>query len=165
MTFGNVATMAAVFKVDKELARSMVDASMEAGINFFDTADGYAMGQSETMLGQLLGSRRKDVVIATKVGFRSGNPITQAGLSRKHILEGCDDSLRRLQTDFIDLYIVHKEDPFTPLEETLSALNDLVRAGKVRYLGYSNWSAWKAATALQMQKASGFASFTSGQMH
>jgi aryl-alcohol dehydrogenase-like predicted oxidoreductase len=143
----------------------MIDRSFEAGINFFDTADGYAGGQSETMLGEALGGRRKDVVVATKVGFRSGDPITQAGLSRRHILASCEQSLKRLNTDYIDLYIAHKEDPFTPLEETLEALNDLVRMGKVRYLGYSNWSAWKAATALQMQKANGWARFTSGQMY
>jgi aryl-alcohol dehydrogenase-like predicted oxidoreductase len=104
-------------------------------------------------------------VIATKVGFRTGTPITQAGLSRRQILASCDASLVRLGTDYIDLYIVHKEDPFTPLEETLTVLDDLVRAGKVRYLGYSNWSAWKAATALQMQKTNGLAPFISGQMY
>jgi aryl-alcohol dehydrogenase-like predicted oxidoreductase len=105
------------------------------------------------------------MVIATKVGFRSGGLLTQAGLSRRHILASCEQSLRRLNTDYIDLYIVHKEDPFTPLEETLEALNDLVRTGKVRYLGFSNWSAWKSATALQMQKERGWAQFSSGQMY
>src|SRR5262249_33920871 len=129
------------------------------------TADGYAGGQSEAILGEALSHWRQDVVIATKVGFRTGEPITQAGLSRRHILASCERSLKRLNTDYIDLYIVHKEDPFTPLEETLEALNDLVRMGKVRYLGFSNWSAWKAATAVQMQKARGWAQFSSGQMY
>jgi aryl-alcohol dehydrogenase-like predicted oxidoreductase len=117
------------------------------------------------MLGRILAARRKDVVIATKVGFRTGVPVTQAGLSKKHILYSCDQSLRRLNTDYIDLYILHKEDPFTPLEETLAALNSLVEAGKVRYIGFSNWSAWKAAIAWQMQKDNGWTTFCSGQMN
>ncbi len=165
MTFGSDPSMPNVYKVSEENARAMVDKSLEAGVNFFDTADGYASGQSETMLGELLGERRKDVVVATKVGFRTGDRVTQAGLSRRHILASCEASLKRLNTDYIDLYIVHKEDPFTPLEETLCTLNELVRAGKVRYLGFSNWAAWKAATAVQMQKAEGWAKFTSGQMY
>jgi aryl-alcohol dehydrogenase-like predicted oxidoreductase len=155
----------AIYKVDQESAEAMVEKSLEAGVNFFDTADAYAAGQSEGMLGQLLGRRRQDLVIATKVGFRTGEPVTQAGLSRHHILASCEASLKRLNTDYIDLYIVHKEDPLTPLEETLEALNDLVRMGKVRYVGFSNWSAWRAATALQIQSASGWAQFSSGQMH
>lgn len=165
MTFGNDPSMPNIYKVSEETARAMVDRSWDAGINFFDTADGYSNGQSETMLGELLGDRRKDLVLATKVGFRTGEAITQAGLSRRHIQASCEGSLRRLKTDYIDLYIVHKEDPYTPLEETLEALNDLVRAGKVRYLGFSNWSAWRAATALQIQKTRGWAEFTSGQMY
>ncbi|MDT4895240.1 MAG: hypothetical protein QOH25_317 [Acidobacteriota bacterium] len=165
MTFGSDPSMPNIYKVSQENARAMVEKSLEAGINFFDTADGYSSGQSETMLGELLSERRKDVVLATKVGFRTGDALTQAGLSRRHILASCEASLKRLKTDYVDLYIVHKEDPFTPLEETLAALNDLVRAGKVRYLGFSNWAAWKAATALQMQKANGWAQFTSGQMY
>lgn len=165
MTFGNDAAMPAIYKVDLENARNIVDRCFEAGVNFFDTADGYSKGQSERMLGEILGERRRDVVVATKVGFRSGDPITQAGLSRRHILASCDNSLKRLNTDYIDLYIVHKEDPYTPLAETLEVLNDLVHAGKVRYIGYSNWSAWRTAMALQMQKDNGWAQFTSGQMY
>ena len=103
--------------------------------------------------------------MATKVGFRSGKPITQAGLSRRHILEGCESSLKKLNTDWIDLYIVHKVDAYTPIEETLEALNDLVRSGKVLYIGFSNWPAWKAAMALTMQRERGWAQFTSGQMY
>ena len=165
MTFGLNAGIPALNKVDIESAGIMIRDSMETGVNFFDTADGYANGQSETILGKLLSSVRHDVVIATKVGFRTGSPVTQAGLSRRHILSACDASLRRLNTDYIDLYQMHKEDPCTPLEETLEALDALVRQGKVRYLGFSNWSAWKAATAVQLQKANGWAEFTSGQMH
>jgi aryl-alcohol dehydrogenase-like predicted oxidoreductase len=165
MTFGSYPSIPAIFKVDQENARAMIERSLEAGINFFDTADTYSGGQSEAILGEALKSRRQDMVIATKVGFRAGELITQAGLSRRHILASCEQSLKRLNTDYIDLYIVHKEDPFTPLEETLEALNDLVRTGKVRYLGFSNWSAWKAATALQMQIERGWAQFSSGQMY
>jgi aryl-alcohol dehydrogenase-like predicted oxidoreductase len=165
MTFGSYHSIPAIFKVDQENARTMVERALEAGVNFFDTADSYSGGQSEAILGEALGPRRQDMVIATKVGFRAGETLTQAGLSRRHIIASCEQSLRRLNTDYIDLYIVHKEDPFTPLEETLEALNDLVRTGKVRYLGFSNWSAWKAATALQMQKERGWARFSSGQMY
>jgi aryl-alcohol dehydrogenase-like predicted oxidoreductase len=165
MTFGSDTSMPAIYKVDHGNAKAMIDRCFDPGVNFFDTADGYSAGQSEVMLGEALGGRRQDVVVATKVGFRTGGPITQAGLSRRHILASCEQSLKRLNTDYIDLYIVHKEDPYTPMEEMLEALSDLVRMGKVRYLGYSNWSAWKAATALQMQKANGWARFSSGQMY
>jgi aryl-alcohol dehydrogenase-like predicted oxidoreductase len=166
MTFGTGAgPFASVSKVDEANARKLIDMSMDAGINFFDTANGYAAGQSEIMLGKLLGDKRKDVLVATKVGFRTGKPITESGLSRSNILAACDASLKRLGTDYIDLYIVHREDRFTPVEETIDALDSLVQAGKVRYLGYSNWPAWKAATALQLQKSNGLAQFTSGQMH
>ncbi|MGN7881101.1 aldo/keto reductase [Ensifer sp. 22460] len=139
--------------------------ALDAGINFFDTADAYASGQSERILGETLRARRDEVVIATKVGFRTGAPLTQAGLSRHHILWSVDQSLKRLGTDWIDAYIVHKEDPHTPLEETLLALDAVVRSGKVRYIGFSNWSAWKVAAALEIQKANGLAPFTHGQMH
>jgi aryl-alcohol dehydrogenase-like predicted oxidoreductase len=165
MTFGVNAGIPALNKVDADLAETMVRKSMEAGINFFDTADVYANGQSESMLGKILAPLRGEVVIGTKVAFRTGSALTQSGLSRRHILSACAASLKRLNTDYIDLYIVHAEDPYTPLEETLGALDSLVREGKVRYLGFSNWSAWKAATALRIQRANGWAEFTSGQMH
>ncbi|MES2353000.1 MAG: aldo/keto reductase [Pseudomonadota bacterium] len=165
MTFGSDKSMPSIYKVDRDSAKTMLDKALDAGINFFDTADGYSSGQSEVILGELLGNKRKDVVIATKAGFRTGDPIIHAGLSRQHIFAACDASLQRLNTDYVDLYILHKEDPFTPIEESLEALNDLVRMGKVRYIGFSNWSAWKAATALQIQKTRGWAQFTSGQMN
>lgn len=166
MTFGTGrGPFPAISKVDEEAARTMVAISLDAGINFFDTANGYGAGDSEILLGRVLGDQRKEVIVATKVGFRSGKAMMDAGLSRAHIFASCDDSLKRLKTDYIDLYIVHREDRFTPLEETLEALDSLVRSGKVRYLGFSNWPAWKAATALQIQKANGLAQFTSGQMH
>jgi aryl-alcohol dehydrogenase-like predicted oxidoreductase len=165
MTFGTSSRFPGVAKVDLDSARAMIHRSLDAGVNFFDTADGYSDGHAEKYLGQYLGEKRKDVVIATKVGFRSGPAITQAGLSRRHIFEACEASLAKLATDWIDLYIVHKVDAYTPLEETLEALNDLVRAGKVRYIGFSNWPAWKAALALTIQKERGWAQFTSGQMY
>jgi aryl-alcohol dehydrogenase-like predicted oxidoreductase len=166
MTFtaGNKA-LGSVYKVGAELAGELVGRALDAGINFFDTADGYAGGESEELLGAALKSRRDEVVITTKVGFRTGPALTRAGLSRRHILWSVDQSLKRLGTDWIDVYVAHREDPYTPLEETLAALDAVVRAGKVRYLGFSNWSAWKAAAALEIQKANGLAPFTHGQMY
>ncbi|WFU46573.1 aldo/keto reductase [Sinorhizobium terangae] len=158
-------SIGAVYKTDAEAAAALVGKALDAGINFFDTADAYASGQSERILGEALRTRRDEVVIATKVGFRTGTPLTQAGLSRRHILWSVDQSLKRLGTDWIDVYIVHKEDPYTPLEETLSALDEVIRSGKARYIGFSNWSAWKVAAALEIQKANGLAPFTHGQMH
>lgn len=164
MTFGS-GNNPSVYKVDQNSAQQLVDRALDAGINFFDTADGYADGQSEEMLGRMLGSRRKETVIATKGGFRVGPGLVQAGLSRKHLFEACEASLRRLNTDYIDLYIVHKTDPYTPLEETLEALNDLVRQGKIRYIGYSNWPAWLAAQAVTIQRERRWASFINGQLY
>lgn len=158
-------SMEAITKTDRGEAERLVGMALDAGVNFFDTADGYAGGESEEMLGRALKSRRDEVVIGTKVGFRRGAPLVQAGLSRRHILWGVEQSLRRLGTDWIDTYIVHKEDPHTPLEETLEALDLLVRSGKVRYLGFSNWSAWKVAAAMEIQKANGWAPFSHGQMY
>jgi aryl-alcohol dehydrogenase-like predicted oxidoreductase len=157
--------IAAIYKVGAGLADELVGASLDAGVNFFDTADAHAQGESEILLGAALKLRRTDVVIASKVGFRTGLALTQSGLSRRHILWSVDQSLKRLGTDWIDLYIVHREDPNTPVEETCQALDDIVRAGKVRYLGFSNWSAWKVAAAMEMQKARGWAPFTHGQMY
>lgn len=154
-----------IYKVGADLAGELVGRALDAGINFFDTADGYAGGESEAMLGAALKSHRDEVVIATKVGFRTGPALVRAGLSRRHILWSVDQSLKRLGTDWIDVYIAHRDDPYTPLEETLAALDAVVRAGKVRYLGFSNWSAWKAAAALEIQRANGLAPFTHGQMY
>lgn len=157
--------MGTVSKVDAELADTLVGRALDRGVTFFDTADGYAGGESETLLGGALRPHRDGVVIATKVGFRTGAPLTQAGLSRRHITWSVEQSLTRLGTDWIDVYLAHREDPSTPLEETLSALDAVVRSGKVRYLGFSNWSAWKVSAALEIQKANGLAPFTHGQMH
>lgn len=165
MTFRDESTTNAhLAKVRGADADALVGRALEAGINFFDTADIYSSGDSETMLGAALKSRRNDVIIGTKCGLRSGTALTQSGLSRRHILWSVEQSLKRLDTDWIDAYIVHRQDPHTPLEETLQALDDIVRAGKVRYIGFSNWSAWKVSAALEQQKANGWARFTHGQM-
>lgn len=164
MTFGS-GNIPSVYKVNQDDAKALVGRALDAGVNFFDTADAYADGQSEIMLGLLLKERRHEVIISTKVGMRMGEGLIQTGLSRKHLMASCEASLKRLGTDAIDLYLVHKTDPFTPLEETLEALNDLVRSGKVRYIGYSNWPAWMAAQALAMQKERGWAPFITSQMY
>ena len=153
-----------VYKIDAEIADRLVGQALDAGINFFDTADVYAGGESEEMLGRALASRRQDVVITTKVGGRVGKQLLEAGLSRRHILASVDRSLKRLGTDWIDCYVIHRDDPNTPMEETLMALDAVVRSGKVRYLGFSNWSAWRVAAAMEMMKANGLAPFTHGQM-
>ena len=133
--------------LDREQARPHFRKALELGINFFDTADMYSVGRSEEVTGSLLRelARREDYVLATKVFFRMGEGRNRMGLSRKHVLEACDASLVRLGTDFIDLYQIHRFDPRTPVEETIDALDSLVRAGKVRYLGASSAAAWQFA--------------------
>lgn len=163
-TLGN-RDLAAVFKVEADLADRLVGQALDAGVNFIDTADVYAKGESERVLGKVLKEKRKNVIISTKCGGRMSTDLNDSGLSRRHIMASVDASLERLGTDYIDVYIVHREDPFTPLEETLRALDDIVRAGKVRYLGFSNWSAWKVASAMQFMKANGLAPFTHGQCY
>ncbi|WP_163989754.1 aldo/keto reductase [Pyxidicoccus caerfyrddinensis] len=164
MTFGT-GNVPSVYKVDTDAARALVDRALEAGINFFDTADAYAGGQSEEMLGRLLGTRRKDVVLSTKVGMRTGEGLLDTGLSRRHVLASAEASLKRLGTDYLDLYIVHRFDPHTPMEETLEAMDQLVRKGSVRYVGFSNWSAWQAARAVGIQERYQWARFTAAQMY
>lgn len=160
-------SLGAFYKVGPDLVEEMVGKALDAGVNYFDTADVYASGQSEELLGHALKSGRDRIVLSTKVGNRgAGNrEVLHSGLSRRHILWSVDESLKRLGTDWIDLLNVHRTDPYTPLEEQLEALDAVVRAGKVRYIGYSNWPAWLAATALEMQKANGWARFTHGQMY
>ncbi len=164
MTFGT-GNIPSVYKVDAETADLLVGRALDAGVNFFDTADAYADGQSEVMLGRALGKRRKDVVVATKVGMRTGSALGDAGLSRRHIEAACAASLRRLGTDYLDLYIVHRFDPETPIAETLSTLDDLVRRGVVRYIGFSNWSAWQAAKAVGLSERNRWARFVAAQMY
>ena len=166
MTFGTgQGPFAAVSKVDAALADQMVGRCLDAGINHFNSADGYTGGQSEEMLGKALGTRRKDVVISTKVGFRSAPALLHQGLSRQHILASCEGSLRRLGTDYIDVYLVHRVDLNTPVEETVAALESLVQQGKVRYVGFSNWPAWMAAKAVGLQKSSGASQFRAAELY
>lgn len=166
MTFGTgQGPFAAVSKVDATLADQMIGKTLDAGINHFNTADGYTGGQSEEMLGKALGTRRKDVVISTKAGFRSAPAMLHQGLSRQHILASCEGSLQRLGTDYIDVYLVHRVDLNTPVEETVAALESLVQQGKVRYVGFSNWPAWMAAKAVGIQKASGASQFRAAELY
>ncbi|WP_070154693.1 aldo/keto reductase [Sphingobium phenoxybenzoativorans] len=155
----------ALFKSDERTADKLVSMAIEAGVNFFDTADVYAAGESEEILGRVLASRRQDVVITTKVGGLGGPSLMGEPLSRRNILKAVDSSLQRLGTDWIDSYVLHRDDLYTPLEETLSALDEVVRSGKVRYLGFSNWSAWRVVAAMEMMKANGLTPFTHGQLY
>ncbi len=151
----------------EDTARAHIRLALEHGINFFDTADGYSLGRSEELTGRLLREMapRDDYVLATKVFFPFGPKPNRGGLSRKHVLAGCNDSLRRLGVDYIDLYQIHRFDPNTPIEETLSALNRLVEDGKVRYLGASSMAAWQFAKALSISEARGWHRFVSMQNH
>ena len=151
MTFGREA--------NEEVSRELVDSFLEAGGNFIDTADVYSAGVSEEITGRAIKSVRDDVVLATKVRFPMGEGPNDVGLSRKHVTRGCEDSLRRLGTDYIDLYQVHCWDGATPLEETLNALTDLVRAGKVRYIGVSNFTAWQLMKSVGLSDALGLERF------
>lgn len=151
--------------LDEATVQRAIDISIDSGINFFDTADLYSNGEAEEILGRCLASHRNDVVLSTKVGMRTSPSLLHSGLSRRHIASSIDGSLRRLGTDWIDVYIAHRVDPLTPLEETLEALDQTVRSGKVRYLGYSNWPAWQAAKAVEIQKRNNWAQFSTAQMY
>ncbi len=158
MTFGH--------QTDEAEARAIMDRAFDAGVDFFDTADAYpvpptpaTVGRTEEIVGRWLKERRPQMVLATKCRFPMGPRAYHGGLSRRHILDACDASLRRLQTDWIDLYQAHAPDPDTPLDETLRACDDLVRAGKVRYLGCSNFSAWQLALGLGISERAGLARF------
>ena len=153
MTLGGEGRFAAMGNVQVEEARRLIEICLEAGVNTFDTADIYSLGKSEEVLGQALGARRKDVVLATKVFARLEPGHHKAGLSRKHIVEACEASLRRLGTDYIDLYQAHNFDALTPLDETLAAFDDLIRSGKVRYAGCSNYCGWQLMKSLAISRA------------
>jgi len=154
MTFGSSGgRFAAINGVDQAGADALTKRALEAGINFIDTANVYTEGMSEEMTGQALrnlGTKRDDVVLATKVRGKMGDGPNDAGLTRKHIVAQAEASLKRLNTDYIDLYQIHSYDPLTPLDETLRALDDLVRSGKVRYIGASNLAAWQLMKALDI---------------
>jgi aryl-alcohol dehydrogenase-like predicted oxidoreductase len=156
MTYGGKGWAAAMGDLNQQAVDEQVKRALDAGINFIDTANVYSEGLSEELTGQSihnLGVSRHDLVLATKVRGKMGEGPNDAGLTRKHIFQQVDDSLRRLKTDYIDLYQTHSYDPLTPLEETLRALDDLVRSGKVRYIGASNLAAW------QLMKAIGYSTY------
>lgn len=165
MTFGEGVSHGFEHPVNQERANTMVSQAFEAGINFFDTANNYGEGRAEEFLGRALGSRRADVIIATKLGARTGPALTDAGLSYRHIVASTEASLKRLGTDYIDLLQLHVPDPLTPFEETARALDHLVQRGLVRYIGYSNLSDWQAATFLAIQRQHGYAPFVAAQMY
>jgi len=168
MTFGGKGFWTAIGTLDQAAVTGLVKTALDAGINFFDTANVYSEGESERLFGQAikdLGVPRADLVIATKVRGRMGPGPNAVGLSRFHIMAAVEDSLRRLGIDHIDLYQIHGADPVTPLDETLRALDDLVRAGKVRYLGCSNLMAWQIMKALGLSEANKWARFESVQAY
>jgi 1-deoxyxylulose-5-phosphate synthase len=150
-------------EVDPETAQAIVDTAMDAGVTYFDTADTYFDGRSEEYLGRAVKGRRHEVLLATKFGNRAGPGPNDTGASRKHIFDSCEASLRRLQTDYIDVYQVHAPDRSTPAEETMRALDDLVRQGKVRYIGCSNYFEWEVADAQAVAEAKGLTKFVSCQ--
>lgn len=150
-------------ETDQDEADRIVGAALDAGINFIDTANVYEAGQSEIVVGQALKGRRDQVILATKFQFRMGDGPNEAGHSRLHILKACEDSLRRLGTDWIDLYQSHRPSTEVPIEETLSALTDLVRQGKVRYIGCSTHPAWQVMEALAASEQHGYARYITEQ--
>src|SRR6187551_243439 len=165
MTFGGGGNFAKVGNTGVEGARRQVDMALDAGVNLIDTADVYSTGVSEEIVGEAIKGRRDDVLLATKARMRMGEGSNDAGLSRHHLIRACEASLRRLGTDHIDLYQVHEWDGQTPLEETLDALDSLVRSGKVRYIGASNYAAWQLMKALGVSDRTGSALFASQQVY
>jgi aryl-alcohol dehydrogenase-like predicted oxidoreductase len=165
MGFGGTGWASPVGQIDVEGARRQIDLARDAGVNLIDTADVYSGGLSEEILGQALGHDRDEVLIATKVRMPMGEGPNDAGLSRHHILRSAEASLRRLKTDYLDLYQVHEWDGHTPLEETLSALDSLVRSGKVRYIGASNYAAWHLMKALGISDREHLSRFVSQQIY
>jgi aryl-alcohol dehydrogenase-like predicted oxidoreductase len=165
MTFGGRGNFKNVGTTDVVQARRQVDMCLAAGVNLIDTADVYSSGHAEEIVGEVLTGRRDEVLVATKVRMPMGRGPNDAGLSRHHIISGCEASLRRLGTDHIDLYQVHEWDGLTPLEETLQALESLVAAGKVRYVGASNYASWQLMKALGTAERLGLPQFVSQQIY
>lgn len=165
MTYGTPAWREWV--LDEETSRPFIKRALELGINFFDTADMYSLGVSEEVTGRALRdfARRDEVVLATKVYFQIGEGPNGRGLSRKHIMEAIDNSLRRLGTDYVDLYQIHRWDPETPIEETMEALHDVVKTGKARYIGASSMYAWQFAKAQYTADLHGWTRFIAMQNH
>ena len=150
---------------EAEEARRLVDICLEAGLNLFDTADAYSAGRSEEILGEAIKGRRHDVIVATKAFFRMGPNLNQGGTSRHHLIAACEASLKRLGTDYIDIYQMHAFDALPPVEETLRALDDLVTAGKVRYIGASNFSGWHLMKSLSVSDRYGWSRYVSHQVY
>ncbi len=166
MTFGQgKGRMAAIFKLGQSEADAIVSAAIDAGVNFFNTADVYAGGESEVILGKALAARRRDMIIATKAGNRLDGGLNNWGLSRRHLIASCEASLKRLGTEYIDVYLAHRQDRLTPLDEQLAAFEELVRSGKVRYVGFSNWPAWYAAKAIAQQQERGHSPFRAAEVY
>jgi aryl-alcohol dehydrogenase-like predicted oxidoreductase len=165
MTFGGDGMFAMVGRTGESEAERLVGLCLDAGINLFDTADAYSAGRSEEILAHALGTKRHDVVIATKAWGRMGPGPNDLGASRLHLVQACEASLRRLNTDYIDLYQLHGFDGMTPLEETLAALDDLVHAGKVRYVGCSNYAGWQLMKALAISDRGNLARYISHQIY
>jgi aryl-alcohol dehydrogenase-like predicted oxidoreductase len=165
MTFGGQGGFSKVGATDVAGARRQVDMCLDAGINLFDTANIYSGGESEEILGEAISGRRDDLLLATKIRMPVGDGPNDTGLSRYHIIRECEGSLRRLATDYIDLYQVHEWDGLTPLEETLEALDTLVKSGKVRYVGSSNYSGWQLMKALGISERLGLQRYISQQIH
>ena len=168
MTYGGRGFWQVIGKLGLDEVRAQLKLALERGVNFLDTADIYHEGESERLVGEAIaamGLDRSQLVLATKVRGRAGPGPNDVGLSRKHIMDSIDGSLRRLRTDHVDLYQIHGVDPVTPLEETLGALDDVVRAGKARYVGFCNLPAWKAMKALALSDKAGGARFVSAQMY
>ncbi len=165
MTFGGRGNFALVGDVDVEVARRMVEQSIDAGVNFIDTADVYSDGRSEEIVGEVIKGYRDQIVLATKARYAMGDGQNDAGLSRRYLLRACEASLRRLQTDYIDLYQVHERDGVTPMDETLDALDTLVHQGKVRYVGCSNHSAWHVMKALGISERLGLQRYVTQQIY
>jgi aryl-alcohol dehydrogenase-like predicted oxidoreductase len=165
MSFGDAGAGAPVGMTDATGAARQIDLCLDAGVNLIDTADVYSAGVSEEILGKVLRGRRDRILLATKARFPMGDGPNDAGLSRHHLIRACEASLRRLQTDHIDLFQVHQWDGQTPLEETLDTLDTLVRQGKVRYVGCSNYSGWQVTKALGISVRRGVQRFVSQQIH
>ncbi len=168
MTFGGQGFWKAIGELGAKEVEKLVGTALDAGVNFLDTADVYSEGQSEALLGGALASLnrpREQVVVATKVRGRVGPGVNQVGLSRGHILSSIDGSLKRLGLDHVDLYQIHGFDPSTPIEETVRALDDVVRSGKARYVGFSNLPAWVASKAITFAEQNGLARFQSAQVY
>jgi aryl-alcohol dehydrogenase-like predicted oxidoreductase len=165
MTFGGVGFFRNVGETGVDGARRLIDIALDGGVNLIDTADVYSFGASEEIIGEALEGRRDRVLLATKARFPTGDGPNDAGNSRHHLLEACEASLRRLRTDHIDLFQLHEWDGETPLEETLDALDHLVRSGKVRYVGCSNFAGWHVTKALGVARPAGLPPFVSHQVY